>query len=201
MSNFFSGIAVFASLLALVGSGYSVIQLFSLQQKLDTTISQLNNTIKTNPPTTNPPPSVNNPSPSDSSNTSSQIQPGQFVRNAFGNLAQIELLKVNRVPEQPTKVNVQIRVRLKPGAENEGGLILKSFYLSEVTARNPANGETYNADLDKATSGGVNLKVIAINEQASADAYVWLNVPQNVNSIDIYIPNTEAFTNVPISNS
>lgn len=60
MSNFFSGIAVFASLLALVGSGYSVVQLFSLQQKLDTTIAELNNQIQINRTITNIPDSTNN---------------------------------------------------------------------------------------------------------------------------------------------
>lgn len=33
----------------------------------------------------------------------------------------------------------------------------------------------------------------------SIDAYVWLSIPEYINSINIYLPNTQAFTNVPIA--
>lgn len=205
MSNFLSGIAVFASFLALIVSGFNVFQIQSLQQKIDTAVATLSNTASSTNSTvnTNPVPNQTQSVPNSTTsatNSSSGVQPGQFVRNAFSNLAQVELLKVNRVPGQTGKVNVSMRIRLKPGTENEGGLITKSIYFASTTARDPATGETYNAQADKATPG-VNLKLMAINEQASADAYVWLNVPDSVNVIDIYVPDTEAFTGVAIANN
>ncbi|AFZ36510.1 hypothetical protein Sta7437_2991 [Stanieria cyanosphaera PCC 7437] len=198
MSNFFSGMAVLASFLALIVSGFNFIQIQSLQQKLNSAIATIKNTATSTNSTTNPNP-ISNPITSAANNISG-VQPGQFVRNSLSNLAQIELLKVNRVPGQTGKVNIQMRIRLKPGTENEAGLITKSIYFSSTTARDPATGETYKAQSDKATPS-VNLKLMAIEGQASADAYVWLNVPDSVSVIDIYVPNTEAFTGVPIANN
>jgi hypothetical protein len=35
---------------------------------------------------------------------------------------------------------------------------------------------------------------------ASSDAYVWLRIPEGVTAIDLFIPDTGAFKNVPIEN-
>jgi hypothetical protein len=32
------------------------------------------------------------------------------------------------------------------------------------------------------------------------DAYVWMKIPEGVNTVDIFVPNTAAFKNVPIAN-
>ncbi|WP_036486355.1 hypothetical protein [Myxosarcina sp. GI1] len=203
MSNFLSGVAVLASLLALFSSGFSIIQVLNLQQKLDVAIAELkttaNNSPNLNSTQPNSEPTTPIASPSAATNNA-VIQPGQFVRSAFSNLATIELLKANRVPQQSGKVNVQMRIRLTSTGKAAPGLVTKSIYFASTTARDPASGETYSADLDNATPG-VNLKVMAINEQPSADAYVWMNIPENVNRVDLYIPDTEAFTSVPIANN
>lgn len=207
MNNFFSGVAVLASFLALIGSGFSVIQVLSWQQKLDNAIAEMqtlvNNSNSTINSTQTPQPTAPNssiPSISAPSSTNTTVQPSQFIRNAYSGLATVELLKVNRVPQQPGKVNVQMRIRLTPKAANEPGLITKSIYFASATARDPNTGDTYSAQADKATPGA-NLKLMTINQQPSADAYVWLNIPDDVNQIDLYIPNTEAFTGVPIANN
>jgi hypothetical protein len=70
--------------------------------------------------------------------------------------------------------------------------------IGSTTARNPETSETYKAvALDRST-GTVSLSQVRAN--SSADAYVWLRVPEGVDNLDIFIPDTAAFQNVPISN-
>lgn len=128
------------------------------------------------------------------------ILPGQFVQPALGTKAQVELLSVKRVadPELRTRdvVNVQMRVR-RLATDNIVGSDIIS--VGGTTARNPVTSETYKAvDLLNRSTGNVSLYLL--RPQASGDAYVWLRVPEGTNTLDIYIPETQAFKNVPISN-
>lgn len=127
------------------------------------------------------------------------IQPGQFVQSAFGTKGQVELLLVKRIqdPEIGTRnvVNVQMRIRR---IEPDRVYGTDSMSVAATTARNPETSETYKAvSLDRST-GGVSLFLMRAG--TSADAYVWLRVPEGVNTIDIFVPDTAAFKNVPISN-
>ncbi len=70
--------------------------------------------------------------------------------------------------------------------------------VSATTARNPETSETYKAVSFDRSTGGVSLFLMRAG--SSADAYVWLRVPEGVNTIDIFIPDTAAFKNIPISN-
>ncbi|MEP0871706.1 hypothetical protein NDA01_17985 [Trichocoleus desertorum AS-A10] len=44
------------------------------------------------------------------------------------------------------------------------------------------------------------ISLFQLRLSASADAYVWLRIPEGVNAIDIFIPETAAFKDVPIAN-
>lgn len=127
------------------------------------------------------------------------IQPGQFVQPAFGTKGQVELLSVKRIEDPDTQarnvVNVQIRIRR---VEPDRVVGSDAIYIGGTTARNPETSETYKtAGFDRST-GSVSL--FAMRPGASADAYVWLRVPEGVSNIDIYVPDTQAFKNVPITN-
>lgn len=124
------------------------------------------------------------------------IQRSQFVQPAFRNKGQIELLKVNRIPGERDVVNVQARIRLLQPAKAVGS---DAIYMGGTTARNPQTSETYAA-VNGESTGSVSLFSMRLENQTSADAYVWLQVPEGVNTINIYIPSTQAFQNVPISN-
>lgn len=132
--------------------------------------------------------------------SSTPTQPGQYLQPAFGTKAQVELLSVKRIqdPELGTRdvVNVQMRVRRIEPERVSGGDVIN---IGSTTARNPATSETYKAVnfLDRST-GSVSL--FSMRPRASADAYVWLRVPEGTNTIDIYVPDTQAFKNVPIAN-
>lgn len=215
VSNFLSGVAVLLSTLALLFSGFTAYQVFTLQQRLyaggntgsggaiapnqsypaqaPSPAQEGADTARVNSPlgTTSTAPNTTTQATSNSTG----IQKSQFVRYAFRNKGQVELLKVNRIPGQPDVVNVQVRVRvLRPQATVGSDAI----YIGGTTARNPQTSETYQA-VNGESTGSVSLFSMRLQNQTSADAYVWLQVPEGVNTIDIYVPNTEAFTNVPIS--
>lgn len=133
-------------------------------------------------------------------NNSLTIQPNQYVQNALGTKASVELLALKRIkdPQLQTRdiVNVQMRIRrLTP--ENPSGRDM--INVGSTTARNPDTSETYKAvDFINHSTGVVSL--VQMRPRSSVDAYVWLRVPEQVNTLDIFVPETAAFKNVPISN-
>jgi len=127
-----------------------------------------------------------------------EIKPGEFVQPAFGNKVQVELLSLKRIKDPQTGnrdvVNLQMRVRRLAQDISPSDAI--DVY--GTTARHPDTSETYKGVSVQRSTGNVVLAPIRPN--ASADAYVWLRVPPNVNTIDIFVPQTGAFKNVAISN-
>lgn len=139
--------------------------------------------------------SVTSPAPS----PNPQIQPGQFVQPALGTKAKVELLAVKRIKDPETGnrdvVNVQMRVRRATSGDVKGSDVIS---VSRTSARNPDTSETYEAvSLDRSTGS---ISLFQLRPSASADAYVWLRIPEGVNAIDIFIPETAAFEDVPIAN-
>lgn len=216
MSTFLSSVAVLLSTLALLCSGYAAYQVFTLQQQqtvnsantgnsstATTSQTTLTQTTETVPPSIAPTTaSETSPSPTataESKAASASIQPGEFLQPAFGNQAQVELLSAKRIKDPDTGnrdvVNVQMRIRrLATDDVNPTEVI----GVSQTTARNPDTSETYKGVNLKRSTGSVSL--FSLRPKASADAYVWLRVPEGVNSIDLFVPDTAAFKNVPISN-
>lgn len=126
------------------------------------------------------------------------IQPKQFVQPAFGSDAEVELLNVKRIQDRETGqrdiVNVQFRLR-RISRDNPSPQDLSP---GQITARNPDTSEAYEAaDLDHSTDL---ILLSQVKPGTSVDAYVWLRVPEDVTTIDILIPRTQAFQSVPITN-
>ena len=216
MSNFLSGIAVVLSLIAGLMSAFTIYKVSSVEQQVgDLNQSVANqqkvqaNSSREGIAETNPPQSsdstVNNGSLPPANNTA--IQPDQFIQPALENRAEVTLLTVQRIQDPDTAdsdvVNVQFRVR-RMGRAGTTSVITPV----NTTARNPDTGETYDSyrtagikadkepSEDRATSG---ILLVTVEEGASVDGYVWLKVPKGVNTVDIYIPETQPFRNVPIS--
>lgn len=214
MSNFLSGIAVVLSILAIIGSGFSAYQVFELREELNAIANLKSGSTPVGEPTSSPTPDADStptpavsptsaaspvPTPTDATNTNAKIQPGQFVQPAFNRKAQVELLSVRRVADPETGsrnvVNVQFRMRRVASPTDPDIDVLNP---SAITARNPNTNETYKAVSPKRATPSVDFG--SIGQGASADAYVWLQVPQGINTLDIYIPNTQPFKGVPVSN-
>jgi hypothetical protein len=137
-----------------------------------------------------------NVSPNSANTTSNQS--GQLVQPALGNKGRVELLAAKGVQDPKTGnrdvVNVLFRVyRLAADANTRDNIILDS-----TTARNLDTGEAYKAYGDKKSTLAIHL--FSVKKDIPEDGYVWLKVPEGVNTLDIYIPNTQVFRNVPITN-
>ncbi|MBD2525108.1 MULTISPECIES: hypothetical protein [unclassified Nostoc] len=198
MSTFLSGVAVLLSTLALGCSGYVAYEVFTLRQTLNAS-----NTVSSTIPTQVPSPTATTSpqataSPSPASATTSAISPGQFVQPAFGKKAEVELLSAKRIKDPETGnrdvVNLQMRIRRLATDAVVGDIIS----VASTTARNPETSVTYKGIALNRSTGSVSL--FQVRPQASADAYIWLRVPDGVNNLDIFVPDTAAFKNVPISN-
>lgn len=229
LSNFLSAVAVLLSTLALACSGFAAYQVYKLSNSSNRAAvppiqvvpvpvpssapASSSDTTQVAPQTgtTTLPegPTVASPAPVTSPTTTivqtpaatgnAEFTPGQFVQTALGNKAQVELLSAKRIQNPETKnrdvVNVQMRIRRLTDQVTFDDVIR----VYETTARNPDTTETYKAvDGNKRSTVLVNLP--EIRSGASADGYVWLRVPEGTNRLDIYVPETGAFKNVPISN-
>ena len=228
MSTFLSSVAVLLSTLALLCSGYTAYQVFTLQQTLNVAnpgnSSATTSTQKTSSVETSTAPSKITPSPLETSSSGDKtaqpttdietvspstpqsaaasgaaIKAGEFVQPAFGKKAEVELLSVKRIKDPETAnrdvVNVQMRIRRLASDGVGGGDIIS---VGSTTARNPDTSETYKTVNLQRSTGSVGLSSLRPN--ASADAYVWLRIPEGVNSLDVFVPDTAAFSKVPISN-
>ncbi|MEH1841202.1 MAG: hypothetical protein V7L20_21200 [Nostoc sp.] len=199
MSTFLSGVAVLLSTLALGCSGYAAYEVFTLRQTLNAN-NTVTNTIPTQVPSltaTTSPQATASSSPATA--TTSAISPGRFVQPAFGKKAEVELLSAKRIKDPETGnrdvVNLQMRIRRLATDGVVGSDIIS---VASTTARNPDTSVTYKGVALNRSTGSVSL--FQVRPQASADAYIWLRVPDGVNNLDIFVPDTAAFKNVPISN-
>ncbi len=200
MSTFLSSVAVLLSTLALVCSGYTAYQLFALQKTLNTTPAGSGDAIA--PKQTVSSPAMTTSSVPDISPTLASshaaIQPGEFLQPAFGKKAQVELLAAKRIKDPQTGNHdvVALQMRIRRFAQN-GVDPSESIEVFNTIARNPDTSETYKGVSSERSTGKVSL--FSLRPQASADAYVWLRVPEDVQTIDIFVPDTAAFKGVPIS--
>jgi len=127
------------------------------------------------------------------------FKPGEFAQLAYGTKARVELISVQRVPDKksanPEVVSVQMRIsRLDEKVEETN--VIK---LGETTARNGVSEQTYKV-MNSPENVPIPVALKDIPQDGSVDTYVWLKVPKGVYTIDIYVPETGAFKNVPISN-
>ncbi len=199
VSTFLSGVAVLLSTLALGCSGYVAYEVFTLRETLNATNTVVSSSIPTqvpSPTATTSPQATASPSPA--SATISAISPGQFVQPAFGKKAEVELLSAKRIKDPETGnrdvVNLQMRIRRLATDGVVGSDIIS---VASTTARNPDTSVTYKGVALNRSTGSVSL--FQVRPQASADAYIWLRVPDGINKLDIFVPDTAAFKNVPIS--
>ena len=206
MNKLLSVIAINLAALALATSAWTIYQLSQLKSSIkqqQETITQQQNVItqlsqeieenKTQLSSNISQQSNSDPTTRDRYNTA--IEPGQFVRQGVDNRIKIELLSVKRIQNPDTEkkdvVVVQIRLRRIITKGN-----IDSIRLSQSKGRNPETSEVYRTINNKSTSL---LYINRIPEDSWGNAYFWLQVPEGVDVIDIVIPKTAIFENVPVS--
>jgi hypothetical protein len=202
--SFLSTLAFLLSLLSLLLSGFLAYRFLDLQQAFGVINQALNRDPAAAPEQSQSPAPQSSPQPAQTTGEVGGIQPGQFAQPAFSNTAQVELTGVQRISNPATGardiVNVQFRLRRAESASQPANLPLnQTLSPGETTARNPNSGETYRAT-DSQQRATESLALNRIDPGSSRDAYVWLQVPEGVNRLNITIPQTQPFTNVPVSN-
>ncbi|MBW4583345.1 MAG: hypothetical protein KME42_27585 [Tildeniella nuda ZEHNDER 1965/U140] len=199
--SFLTTLAFLLSLLSLGVSGFLAYRFLNLQQAFSGIDSVLNqNPALTTSPSTEPAIQPTQPLPQTSGSTSGQA--GQITQPAIDQKAQVEIVAVNRIQNPNTKlrdfVNIQFRVRRVAPKTDAISYDQGVIFPGSTTARNPTTGETYPA-VDRINRATSNISVSELNPNATADAYVWIQIPEGTTAIDILIPKTQAFKNVPIS--
>ncbi|MEO1764589.1 MAG: hypothetical protein AAFR83_22115 [Cyanobacteria bacterium J06629_18] len=219
MKNFLSFLSTTFSGLAFVATIFLISQILEVKKSVDSlsesvtansqelkTIAVSNNTATNNSTpiisTENKSLEQQTPEPADETNlnpiqnqtSSESIEPGQFVNVGYNNQLKIEILSAKRIENPKTGkkdiVNFNLRVK-RQVAEAQGYLSL-----SRVKGRNPETSEDYRTVTNKSTS---TTRIRRLPDNAWANGYFWLKVPENVNSVDIVIPQTAIFKQVPIS--
>ena len=214
MNSFVAGIMFTFSTLALIGSGFSVYQVSKLQSSVETQVNRLetlsqrnlaNQQTPVSPATSNTADSLTTanltqdqevePTPPQAKVTSEKkvaIKPGQFVNQGFDNKLKVEIESTKRIQNPDTEdkdiVVVNFRMlRLVPKIKST------ALYWFQAKGRNPDTSEEYHTKKRSDTTYLENLP-----NNAWANAYIWLKVPQGVEAIDISVPETAMFRNVPI---
>ncbi len=125
-----------------------------------------------------------------------RVTPGEFVQ-PFGNGAgEVELLSVTRVNYSPNSnvVNIQMRIRRLSNQLNNVG----DVDLARAIVLNSRTNERYPV-LRQSTPGGDPISLYSLRPNQSIDATITVRVPTDLARIDLEIPDTRVFRNVPIS--
>ena len=212
MNNLLSGVSITLSVVALAVSGWTASQISQLNASIaqqqdsiteqqntieqqENNITRLTKEIAENRTQLSSQPAQQADSTSTSQANNNSIEPGQFVSQGYDNRVKIELLSVKRIqnPDGGNRniVVVQLRIRrIVPKGK------VASVSIQQSKGRNPETSEVYRTITNRSTT------YTTINDlprDSWGNAYFWLEVPEGVNVIDIIIPETAIFNNVPIS--
>lgn len=211
--DFLSGLAVVLSALAFIVSGFNAFQIAGLRGEMqlanntapeptNSTIApaappaQPENSAPANPATETNTQTTTTTTPVQPNQANSTVQPGQYIQPALGDIARIEILSVERVQNPATGtrdvVDVQMRVQ-RVGDRARASDILN---LNDTTARS-ANTNVIYQTVNRDQAGGA-VSLFQISPGSAAEVNVQLGVPEEVNTLDIFVPETGAFKNVPI---
>ncbi|MEL6130959.1 MAG: hypothetical protein AAFQ61_00650 [Cyanobacteria bacterium J06626_23] len=123
-----------------------------------------------------------------------EISPGEFSSPAYDNGMLFELVSVKRLPPEEDgsreRVNVNLRIkRVEEDVESRG----INFYRS--MGRNPETNEVYKTRVGYATQ--VSTRELPVDTWG--DAYFGLEVAEDVDTIDLILPEARILEDVPIS--
>jgi hypothetical protein len=134
-----------------------------------------------------------------------------FVKGKLAKgLGEVEVLSVKRIRDPYTKlpnvVNVQLRLRRAKTSPQDLSYDLRHIYISRAIVRDPDTSQVFKVWQGKDDSGhsetqySDSVDVEKIPRGASADVYAWFTVPEHVKLVNVYLPNSSALENLPITN-
>lgn len=126
-------------------------------------------------------------------NRSQQVQPGQFVQSAYEGGGQVEILSAYR-GSNPEQVHVRLSVkRLQPRIQGNGDI-----NLLDAKAINTRTNMSYGV-ANVRTPGNEPILLYRLPLEQATQATLTLAVPAELRRIDLSIPHTDVFRNVPIA--
>lgn len=138
--------------------------------------------------------------PSKPAVVSEKLKPGEFVKSAFDDKVNIEIVRVNRVQNRQTSVKDLVNIQFRVRKVGDGSTKDEKLNAGEITARNQEDSSEYNTSgNDHYTENPILIQ--SLKKNISVDAYTWLKVPEGIKSIEINVPGAAPFQNVPIEDS
>ncbi len=126
-------------------------------------------------------------------NRSTRIEPGQFVNAAYRGGGKVEIVSVYRGADVDT-VNVRLKLqRVSDRIDGNGDINLFA-----VKAINTRTNLTYPVRTAR-TPGNEPISLYQLRPGQSTQATITLNVPSDLQRIDLTVPETDVFRNVPIT--
>lgn len=190
-SNALSSFALLFSLLALGLSGFSLYQVFNSQRPAD---------VAANPASQAKAKPTAPEEPTAALATTLTSKPGSLVQPALEGKAEVTILGLERIqdPDQGTNDVVNVKLRLRRLAENVSAFDFVN--VGGAIARQPGGSEVLTYDpVDPVNHSTGPISLEGIRKGASVDAYVWLRVPEGINKVDLYLPDTEPFQAIAIA--
>lgn len=227
ISTFLSSVAVLLSAIALGITGFVLIQNFQLQQnfnQLSASVQKSPTSSEPSPVPNTAPSSL----PADNAATvapsqptqpvNTAIQPGQFVQAILGGMGKVELLAVKRIQDPETGKRNVVNIQMRFYALQDMKKTHKTIVLDQVKARQPETSQTYKSydevveeeEKERSEREGTEvdrsikkrsteyIHLTQMKPGSSVDGYVWMVIPEGIDTIDLLVPHTEAFTNVPV---
>ncbi len=125
-----------------------------------------------------------------------RVEPNRFVEPVYGGTGQIQLLSADRVSGANSSNVVNLKMRVQRINDRVQGL--GDINLAQTVAINSRTNMRYPT-LDFRTPSRNALSLYSLRPGQSVDVTVMLRVPQNLNRIDLQIPDTVTFRGVPIA--
>jgi hypothetical protein len=211
-SDYLSGLAVVLSALAFIVSGFNAYQIAGLRGEIqlanntaaDPTASTIapplsnqQNTATQAPPAQTQTQTTVTTTPVQPDDTNSTVQPGQFIQPALNGTARVEIVSVERVQNTQTGRNDLVEVQLRVQRTGDRASSNDIINFNETTALNPDTKTTYPT-VNRNQSGGA-VSLFQVNPGSASEVEVQFAVPENIETLNIVVPETGVFNNVPVN--
>ncbi|MER3432839.1 MAG: hypothetical protein C4288_05245 [Leptolyngbya sp. ERB_1_1] len=186
-----SGLALLLSVIAFFLSCFAAIQATSTRRQIQPVQPRQSNSL--NQPISRP------VAPFLAQSRFQRVEPGRFLQPTLDQSGEVELLSANRVAStteqsgQSNLATIQLRIR-RLDRPTTG---LTEIDLPKTIAINTRTNETYTA-VDTKTPKDEFITMANLRPGETVNASVTLRVPQDLDRIDLDIPNVRVFRNVPI---
>lgn len=198
-----SGLALVLSIIAFFLSGFALLQMANVRRQFE----------DVRPPTSQAPNSFSGTGGGSTPNNSfiervrqslpsqaQTIEPGRFVQATFAGNGQVEILSAERTPAPENLVNLRVRFERtvrSTGSSTpiEGG---DNILLGDAIALNTRTNRTFPV-VGYQTSGDEPISLSRLRPGESAETTLTFRIPEDLERVDVRIPGTNAFRNVPIA--